>query len=347
MILTSEAAFKYKTDLKDNVEQMKTIVRSIAQQRAKLEEKTKQYLILTQNLVQEIIKKGNELKNAVDKIVCDKVADVNNEEQVNIQKKTNEDRFLKNAQERGEIVLLKVTNAVENQGDTMLLNSRQALQEAMQSMLDIVKSDMEFPALSFEDGLLNEIALTQMIGSVVIPKPDALLACKRSHTIDRCKEDSGLQKFKPLPPLILSDIDIYKVQFLANFSQYKANLEQQLKLSHARIMWPPSRSDSKIVIECTLTKETENCRKLAMSWEEDIRKQLSAHVDALVTKKHTTLQEAWSGAMQKLREINISDPEDVSVSVEKPPACEIIVVGYEKAVKEVSDIIKKISKKSS
>lgn len=102
--------------------------------------------------------------------MCDKVADVKNEEQFNLQKKTDGERFLKDAQERGESVILKLSNAVENKGDTMLLNSRQALQQAMQSMLDIVKSDMEFPALTFEDGLLNEIALTQMIGSVVIPK---------------------------------------------------------------------------------------------------------------------------------------------------------------------------------
>ncbi|XP_071137982.1 transcription intermediary factor 1-beta-like [Mytilus edulis] len=342
--LTSEAAFKFKTDLKDDIEQMNNVVRSIAQQRANLDEKTKQYLIMNQNLVQEINEKGNELKNAIDKIVCDKVADVKYEQQVNLQKKTDEERFLKDAQDRRESVILMLSNAVENKGDTMLLSSRQSLQEAMQSMLDIVKSDVEFPALSFEDGLLNEKALTQMIGSVVIPKADALLACKRSHIIDKCKEDSRLQKFKSLPPLILSDIDINKVQFLANSSQYKAKLEQQLKLSNGRIIWPPSISDSKIVIECTLTKEKENCRKLAMSWEEDIRKQLSARVGALVIMKHTIKQEAWSVVLKKLREVIVSDSENVTVRLEKPPAYGIIVVGYEKAVKEVSGIIQKFRK---
>ncbi|CAC5424295.1 Protein mono-ADP-ribosyltransferase PARP15 [Mytilus coruscus] len=182
---------------------------------------------------------------------------------------------------------------------------------------------------------------------------DALLACKRSHTIDNCTlkvqvfydclgvpADNEGPKFKPLPSLVITDINKHKVNFLTHSVQYKEALEQKLELSHAKITWPSSISDSKIIIECTLTKETEDCRKLAKSWEDDIKMHLSTHVDAMVTEKHTTLQEAWSGVMQKLREINISDPEDVSVSVEKPPACEIVVVGLKKAVKEVSDNIK-------
>lgn len=47
--LTSEAAFKFKTELKDDIEQMNNVVRSIAQQRANLDEKTKQYLIMNKN----------------------------------------------------------------------------------------------------------------------------------------------------------------------------------------------------------------------------------------------------------------------------------------------------------
>ncbi|CAG2237682.1 unnamed protein product [Mytilus edulis] len=89
--------------------------------------------------------KGSELKDIVDKLVHGKVANVTTEEEVILQKKIEEERILKNAQKRAEMVLLKVTNAVENQGDTMLLNSHQSLQQAMQSMSDIAKSDLEFP----------------------------------------------------------------------------------------------------------------------------------------------------------------------------------------------------------
>lgn len=168
--LTSEAAFKFKTDLKDDIEQMKTVVRSIGQQRTTLEGKTNQFINSNERLVKAIKQKGSELKDIVDKIVYGKVANVTTEEQVNLQKKIEEERILKNAQERAEMVLLKVTNAVENQGDTMLLNSHQSLQQAMQSMPDIAQSDLEFPTLTFEDGSLDEITLTEMIGNVMISK---------------------------------------------------------------------------------------------------------------------------------------------------------------------------------
>ncbi|CAG2200838.1 unnamed protein product [Mytilus edulis] len=167
---------------------------------------------------------------------------------------------------------------------------------------------------------------------------DALLACKRSHTIDNCKlkvqvfydclgvpADNEGPKFKPLPPLVITDIDKYKLQE-----------------NYAQITWPSSTQDSKITIDCTLTKETKDCRKLAKSWGEEVRKSINTFVDALVTEKHSILQDAWAPVMEKLREINISDPDGVTVSVEKPPVCEIIIAGYTVPVKEVSVKIKQI-----
>ncbi|VDI33877.1 Hypothetical predicted protein [Mytilus galloprovincialis] len=178
--LSSEAASKFKSDLIEKIYTMKTVVGSIAQQRAKLEEKSNQFLIRTQNLVQEINKKGTELKNVVDKIVCDKVSNVTKKQQKILQKKTKEERILKDAEERGQLVILKVANAVENQGDTMLLNSHQALLQAIQSMPDMVKSDMDFTALSFKDGYLSEITLTRMLGRVKISKKDEPVMVKRN-----------------------------------------------------------------------------------------------------------------------------------------------------------------------
>ncbi|CAC5424296.1 unnamed protein product [Mytilus coruscus] len=184
---------------------------------------------------------------------------------------------------------------------------------------------------------------------------DALLACKRSHTIDNCKlkvqvfydclgvpADSEGPKFKPLPPLVLTDLDKYKVNFLKHSTTKREAIEKQLQEIYAQITWPSSNEDSKITIDCTLTKETKDCRKLAKSWGEEVRKNIISFVDALVTEKHSTLQDAWGPVMEKLREINISDPDGVTVSVEKPPICEIIIAGYTVPVKEVSDKMKQI-----
>ncbi|CAG2207725.1 unnamed protein product [Mytilus edulis] len=184
---------------------------------------------------------------------------------------------------------------------------------------------------------------------------DALLACKRSHTIDNCKlkvqvfydclgvpADNEGPKFKPLPPLVITDIDKYKVNFLNHSTTKRDAIEKQLQEIYAQITWPSSKNDSKITIDCTLTKETKDCRKLAKSWGEEVRKSINTFVDALVTEKHSILQDAWAPVMEKLREINISDPDGVTVSVEKPPVCEIIIAGYTVPVKEVSVKIKQI-----
>ncbi|XP_071137980.1 protein mono-ADP-ribosyltransferase PARP14-like isoform X2 [Mytilus edulis] len=184
---------------------------------------------------------------------------------------------------------------------------------------------------------------------------DALLACKRSHTIDNCKlkvqvfydclgvpADNEGPKFKPLPPLVITDIDKYKVNFLKHSIKKRDAIEKQLQENYAQITWPSSTQDSKITIDCTLTKETKDCRKLAKSWGEEVRKSIDTFVDALVTEKHSILQDTWAPVMEKLREINISDPDGVTVSVEKPPVCEIIIAGYTVPVKEVSVKIKQI-----
>ncbi|VDI15797.1 Hypothetical predicted protein [Mytilus galloprovincialis] len=183
--LPSEAALKFKTDLEPHIEQMKTVVISIGQQRTTLEGKTNQFINSNERIVNAIKQKGSELKDIVDKIVYGKVANVTTEEQVNLQKKIEEERILKNTQERAEMVLLKVINAVENQGDTMLLNSHQSLQQAIQSMSDITKSDLEFPTLTFEDGSLDEIILTEMIGNVIISKTNLV---NNAHGKSRLKQ---------------------------------------------------------------------------------------------------------------------------------------------------------------
>ncbi|XP_052088524.1 protein mono-ADP-ribosyltransferase PARP14-like isoform X2 [Mytilus californianus] len=184
---------------------------------------------------------------------------------------------------------------------------------------------------------------------------DALLACKRSHTIDNCKlkvqvfydclgvpADNEGPKFKPLPSLVITDIDKYKINFLKHSTTKRDAMEKELQEIYAQITWPSSTQESEITIDCALTKETKDCRKLAKSWGEEIRKNISGFVDALVTEKHSTLQDAWGPVMEKLREINISDPDGVTLSVEKPPVCEIIIAGYTLPVKEVSDKMKQI-----
>ncbi|CAG2237686.1 unnamed protein product [Mytilus edulis] len=184
---------------------------------------------------------------------------------------------------------------------------------------------------------------------------DALLACKRSHTIDNCTlkvqvfydclgvpADTEGPKFKPLLPLVITDIDKYKIHFLKNSAHKKVKLEKQLEKSHSKITWPVSPQENKIIVECSITKETEDCRQLTKTWEKDTRMHIDSFVNLLVTEIHSTLQEAWGPVMQKLREIHISDPDGVTINLENPPTCEIIITGLFDPVKEVSNEVKRI-----
>jgi vacuolar-type H+-ATPase subunit E/Vma4 len=152
--------------------------------------------------------------------------------------------------------------------------------------------------------------------------------------------DEG-SKFTTPPPIIIDSIDKRKIAFFLHSKSSKAALEKQIHDMHGQITWP-SDKDIKFKIECTLTKETKDCRRLAKTWKADTKKQIDSFVDNLDIEKHTPLQEAWNLVMEKLRQINIENADMVTVSVEKPPTCEIYVVGLHKPVEEVSDKVKVI-----
>lgn len=168
--LTSEAALKCRKDMAKTIEEVTSYVESIGQQRTKLASESKQFQRLNEGTVQEITRKGNELKILVDKIISHSVAIVEREEMKNLQSKTGKEGILKDAQSQGELVISKVINAIENKGDTMLLNSYQALQQIIQSMPKKIKPDMEWSTINYIEGSFSEETLTQMIGEVKIYK---------------------------------------------------------------------------------------------------------------------------------------------------------------------------------
>lgn len=152
--------------------------------------------------------------------------------------------------------------------------------------------------------------------------------------------DEG-SKFTTPPPIIIDSIDKRKINFFRHSKSSKAALEKQLHDMHGQITWP-SDEDIKLKIECTLTKETKDCRRLAKTWKADTKKHVHSIVDNLIIEKHAPLQEAWHLVMEKLRDIKIDNPDRVTLSVEKPPTCVIYVVGLRIPVEEVSDKIKTI-----
>lgn len=149
---------------------MKTVVESIMQQKLKLESDADQFKRLNQELRQTITRKGSDLKTIVDKVVSDSISDVQEEEQKYLLTKTDMECALKEAQKKAELSILKLTNAVENRDDSMLLNSNQSLHQIIRSMPQYTKYDMEWSIISLREGTLTKEMVKTMIGDVMISK---------------------------------------------------------------------------------------------------------------------------------------------------------------------------------
>lgn len=168
--LTSEAAFTFKTELKAKMEYVTTVVETINQQKLKLTSDANQFKVSNQEVEEKITKKGNELKNLVDKVVKDSIANVKGEERKDLQKKNEIESALEDAQKKAEEFNSKLTNAVKNQEDSVLLNSRHKLQQTIQSIPQFLEYGMEWSTVNFKEGTLCEEMVTSMIGGVFISK---------------------------------------------------------------------------------------------------------------------------------------------------------------------------------
>ncbi|CAC5408902.1 unnamed protein product [Mytilus coruscus] len=135
-----------------------------------------------------------------------------------------------------------------------------------------------------EDVDLNTRNNTCIVDFVDCEAP--VTACKKVHTIEgstvkveiyyKCLGGTATgdgPKFKPLDPLSV-DLGIKIVQFLSNSNTGKEEVNKVLKPCYACIQKWPSGKSATITIECTLTADTKDCKKLVKTWEDDVEKRL-------------------------------------------------------------------------
>ena len=182
--------------------------------------------------------------------------------------------------------------------------------------------------------------------------------CGRSHKVDgqvldvkvyhEClgqveSDDDG--PFKPPASLEISDIDAKKLQFLIKSPPNQQAVDKQLEAVYGKPVWPKKSKSSALTIDCTLTPETKDCRKIARTWEAKIKENLNRFMDLLLVEKHTALQEAFPLVINELKSLTINNPDAVAVVLEKSNH-EIYVTGHKQGVTEVSkqvaDIIKRV-----
>lgn len=147
-------------------------------------------------------------------------------------------------------------------------------------------------------------------------------------------------------PLEVSDFDPKKLQFLIRSPPDQRALEIRLEAVYGKPRWPKMSKSNSLTIACTLMSETKDFRKLARTWETKVKEKLDEFFDLLHVCKHITLPEAYSLVLNELKSLNISNPDAVSVILDKRNN-EINVTGHRQTVIEVSnkvaDIILRIN----
>ncbi|CAC5392514.1 Protein mono-ADP-ribosyltransferase PARP15 [Mytilus coruscus] len=185
---------------------------------------------------------------------------------------------------------------------------------------------------------------------------DAIVATQRKHVLSKCTLSVNIfydclgipahneegSKFKPLSPVTVHNIDKQKVKFMLHAISSEKEFQKQLQNIHAEVHWPSLDEDRLMTIHSTLTKDTKDWQKISKTWEEDVQKQVDVFLEKLLVEKLSTLQESWDQVMNKVRQIDIPNPDNVILSVEKPPICEIHIVGITSDVAAVSQKVKNI-----
>lgn len=192
--------------------------------------------------------------------------------------------------------------------------------------------------------------------SLISSVSDAIVATQREHVVSNCTLSVNIfydclgiptdneegSMFKPLPPVTVHNFDKQKVKFMLHLNSIKEEFQKQLHKMHAEVHWPSYGEESILTIHPTLTRNIKDWQNISKTWEVDVRKEVDVFSQKLLVEKLSTLQESWDQVMNKVREIDIPNPDNVILSVEKPPICEIQIVGITSDVAVVSRKIKNV-----
>ncbi|CAC5372655.1 unnamed protein product [Mytilus coruscus] len=194
---------------------------------------------------------------------------------------------------------------------------------------------------------------------VCFTDPDsALQVCNKTHTVEgqvlkvqvyyECLGQAALDddgpKFKSLKPIVIQNLNPKKIEFLLNSDTNKMAFEKQLSRHYADVEWPDIKEiKDTIKVNCSLTEEVKDCRKLAKTWAKAVSTEAEKFFSMLTVNEIQTLQEAWEDVLKHLREISISNPESVAIRVVKED-CKIVIVGHKMPVDEVAEKVDSIIK---
>lgn len=152
----------------------------------------------------------------------------------------------------------------------------------------------------------------------------------------------------------LDSYDIYKIKFLRRNKKGLQALETELGEAHAEIDWKVEP----VIINCVLTKEQPQYRKLRKTWKEAVNQIIKTFFNGLETKRQNIEREYWDEILKELYSLNLSHPDDIALILEKGTE-HIVLVGktevfqkswgelksaVEKAIKAVKESKEKVTK---
>lgn len=137
--------------------------------------------------------------------------------------------------------------------------------------------------------------------------------CRRPHRIDEQDLDVEIyyeclrqvEPFKLPSPLVISDSDPKKLHFLIKSQSKQQALETQLNAVYGKPIWPKETITSSFTVKCTLTPETKDCRKLARTWETNVKESITIFFNQLNAGNHAPIyKEKKMLLLKELKSLN-------------------------------------------
>ena len=180
------------------------------------------------------------------------------------------------------------------------------------------------------------------------------IVCKRSHVVDNrnltvqiyhdClgqpfnpEEDP---RFKTPNPLIIRELNLRKMKYVYKSPEFKEILDKQASMGHGKIKWP-EKPAAELTVECTLTKDVPDCRKLVKTWEKEMESGIKRLLEELQLELINVSQELWQKVLKEIKKVNVADPTKVALVIEKGTFT-ILIVGYKQIVESLKKTLQQI-----
>ncbi|XP_078312815.1 protein mono-ADP-ribosyltransferase PARP14-like [Crassostrea virginica] len=147
-------------------------------------------------------------------------------------------------------------------------------------------------------------------------------------------------RLKTPNPLVLRELDLTKMKFVYKSPEFKEALDKQATMAHGKIKWS-KKPASELTVECTLTKDVPDCKKLVKTWEKDMEGGIKRLLEELQVELISVLQELWQKVLEEIEKVNVADPAKVDMAIEKGTYT-IVIVGYKEFVESLQKTFQQI-----